>query len=235
MARDMSAEERRKFLMTGTRTAKLAVSRLNGAPHVVPIWFVLDGDDVVFTTGESTVKGKSLLRDGRVALCVDDDHPPFSFVSIEGTASVSRDLDELLKWATRARRSLHGRRPSRAVRPPQRGPRRTPRTSDPDEDHRHRRPRRLAVGHHRDQSRRSSTFSDGRAMTARSPTNTTGRSITSGCCKQHVDHLLTRLHVGLGEAGALNLASPVRTSAIGSSGIASRMRSSVARSGGASR
>jgi PPOX class probable F420-dependent enzyme len=101
MARDMSAEERRTFLMTGTRTAKLAVSRLNGAPHVVPIWFVLDGDDVVFTTGESTVKGKSILRDGRVALCVDDDTPPFSFVSIEGTATVSRDFDDLRKWATK--------------------------------------------------------------------------------------------------------------------------------------
>jgi len=101
MATDMSDRERRAFLMTGTRTAKLAVSRRNGAPHVVPIWFVLDGDDVVFTTGESTVKGKAIQRDGRVALCVDDDNPPFSFVSIEGTTTVSRDYDELLKWATK--------------------------------------------------------------------------------------------------------------------------------------
>ncbi len=101
MATHMSDPERRAFLMTGTRTAKLAVTRRNGAPHVVPIWFVLDGDDVVFTTGENTVKGKAIRRDGRVALCVDDDNPPFSFVSIEGTTTVSRDSDELLKWATR--------------------------------------------------------------------------------------------------------------------------------------
>lgn len=97
----MSDEERRAFLLAGTRTAKLAVSRRNGAPHVVPIWFVLDGDDIVFTTGEDTVKGKSIRRDGRVALCVDDDHPPFSFVAVEGTATVSRDADDLLLWATR--------------------------------------------------------------------------------------------------------------------------------------
>jgi PPOX class probable F420-dependent enzyme len=101
MSTDMSDEQRRAFLMKGTRTAKLAVTRLDGAPHVAPIWFVLDGDDVVFTTGENTIKGKSLLRDGRVAISVDDESPPFSFVIIEGTATISRDADELLRWATR--------------------------------------------------------------------------------------------------------------------------------------
>jgi len=101
MAKHMSDQERREFLSAGTRTAKLAVTRLDGAPHVAPIWFVLDGDDVVFTTGEDTVKGKSIRRDGRVAICVDDDRPPFSFVLLEGTASISRDPDELLLWATR--------------------------------------------------------------------------------------------------------------------------------------
>ncbi len=97
----MSDEERRAFLGAGTRTAKLAVTRLSGAPHVAPIWFVLDGDDVVFTTGADTVKGKALLRDGRVALCVDDEQPPFSFVTIEGTARIGTDIDEMLPWATR--------------------------------------------------------------------------------------------------------------------------------------
>jgi hypothetical protein len=37
----------------------------------------------------------------RVALCVDDDRPPFSFVIIEGTAELSEDPDDLLAWATR--------------------------------------------------------------------------------------------------------------------------------------
>jgi PPOX class probable F420-dependent enzyme len=96
----MSDEERRTFLMQGTRTAKLAVVRANGAPHVAPIWFVLDGDDVIFTTGADTVKGKALRRAGRAALCVDDERPPFAFVTIEGHAEISRDLDEMLRWAT---------------------------------------------------------------------------------------------------------------------------------------
>jgi hypothetical protein len=31
---------------------------------------------------------------------VDDERPPFSFVTVEGRAEVSEDPDELLRWAT---------------------------------------------------------------------------------------------------------------------------------------
>lgn len=101
MARDMPPDERRAFLSTGTRTANLAVTRADGSPHVVPVWFVLDGDDLVFTTGNDTVKGKALRRDGRVAVCVQDDAPPFAFVAIRGIAEVVDDERQLLEWATR--------------------------------------------------------------------------------------------------------------------------------------
>lgn len=83
------------------RTAKLAVVRADGSPHVAPVWVDLDGDEIVFTTSADTIKGKAILRDPRVALCWDDERPPFSFVTIAGTATVSRDPDELLEWATR--------------------------------------------------------------------------------------------------------------------------------------
>ncbi|HEX3623447.1 MAG TPA: PPOX class F420-dependent oxidoreductase [Acidimicrobiales bacterium] len=99
---EMTSEEWRAFLTEPARTAKLATVRADGRPHVAPIWFVLDGDTVVFTTGATTVKGRSILADPRVALCVDDDRPPFSFVLIEGRAEVVvDDPDALLLWATR--------------------------------------------------------------------------------------------------------------------------------------
>jgi len=90
----------REFVMFETRTAKVATVRSNGQPHVTPVGFVLDGDDVVFTTGMKSVKGKSLLRGGIVALCVDEECAPYSFVIIEGTVSLSEDDDDLRKWAT---------------------------------------------------------------------------------------------------------------------------------------
>ncbi|MFJ6865032.1 PPOX class F420-dependent oxidoreductase [Streptomyces termitum] len=96
----MTEEQWRAFVSAGTRTGKLATVRADGAPHVVPVWFVLDGDAFVFTTGKDTVKGRNLARDGRVSLCVDDEAPPFSFVTLSGRAELSEDPAELLHWAT---------------------------------------------------------------------------------------------------------------------------------------
>ena len=98
----MSEREWRAFVTHGTRTAALATTRRDGRPHVAPIWFVLDDDgSVVFTTEADSVKGRTLRRDPRVALGIDDETPPFAFVLIEGTATISADLDEMLGWATR--------------------------------------------------------------------------------------------------------------------------------------
>ncbi|MFN8024426.1 MAG: PPOX class F420-dependent oxidoreductase [Acidimicrobiales bacterium] len=83
------------------RTGKLAVTRLDGSPHVAPVWVDLDGDQLVFMTSADTIKGKSILRDGRVAICFDDERPPFSFVTITGTTTTSTDPDDLLAWGTR--------------------------------------------------------------------------------------------------------------------------------------
>jgi PPOX class probable F420-dependent enzyme len=98
--RTMTTEQWHEFVMDGTLTGKLAVTRPDGRPHVTPIWFVLDGDDVVLNTGAQSVKGRALRRDPRVCLSVDDQRPPYSFVVIEGVAELSEDLGELRRWAT---------------------------------------------------------------------------------------------------------------------------------------
>ncbi|RKE20164.1 hypothetical protein BX266_3513 [Streptomyces sp. TLI_171] len=97
----MTEPEWRAFLAHGTRTGKLATTRADGRPHVAPIWFLLDGEDLVFNTGRDTVKGRTLARDGRAALCVDDDRPPFAFVLVEGEATLIEDLADVRHWAGR--------------------------------------------------------------------------------------------------------------------------------------
>ena len=89
----MGGEERRRFMMEGTRTGKLATVRPDASPHVTPIWFVLDGDDVVLMTGSRTTKGRNLRRDPRASLVVDDERPPFAYVRVDGVAELSDDLD----------------------------------------------------------------------------------------------------------------------------------------------
>lgn len=99
--REMTRQEWRAFLLERPRPGVLATVRADGRPHAAPVWFDLDGDDVVFTTWHASVKGRSLRRDGRATLCVDDEDPPFSFVVVEGVVSLTGDLDQLRPWARR--------------------------------------------------------------------------------------------------------------------------------------
>lgn len=98
----------REFLTRGTRTGKLGYLSGDGRPLVAPVWFVLEGDDVVFNTGASTAKGRYLARDPRVTLCVDLEQPPYAFVQIQGAAVISTDPDELVRVATEIGRRYMG-------------------------------------------------------------------------------------------------------------------------------
>lgn len=102
MPDDASEQWWKRFVdETPARTAKLAVVRRDGSPHIAPVWAVRDGEDIVFMTSADTIKGKAILRDGRVSLCWDNETPPFDFVTMSGTTTTSADPGELLKWATR--------------------------------------------------------------------------------------------------------------------------------------
>jgi PPOX class probable F420-dependent enzyme len=76
---------------------------------VVPIWFVVDDDgSLLFTTWGDGIKGKSIRRDGRVSLCVDEEQPPYAYVRVDGATTVSQDPEELRRWAIRIARRYMG-------------------------------------------------------------------------------------------------------------------------------
>jgi PPOX class probable F420-dependent enzyme len=88
------------FLMAQPHTAKIATVRPDGRPHVAPIWFALDGEDILFTTGGNTAKARNLRHSPWVSICVDDEMPPFAFVKVDGTVEFSEDMTAMLHWAT---------------------------------------------------------------------------------------------------------------------------------------
>ena len=94
----MTERQWRAFVTHGTRTGKLSTVRADGSPHVTPVWFLLDGDDIVLTTEQTGVKGRNLARDERFALCVDEDRPPYAFVLLQGRATISEDPDDMSRW-----------------------------------------------------------------------------------------------------------------------------------------
>ena len=118
----MSRMQIRKFLNKGTFTGKLATVKKDGSSHVVPIWFVLDyrnNEDkigtIFFTTFVGSVKAENIQRDNRISMCIDDQTPPFTFVTIHGTAKLyPYKQKEVLKWATRIAKRYMGKNDSKA-------------------------------------------------------------------------------------------------------------------------
>ena len=90
----------RAFLAHGTRTGKLAYLAASGRPLVAPVWFIVEGDGLVFNTGRETAKERALTRDPRASLCVDEEEPPYAFVQVQGEAELSEDPAELVRTAT---------------------------------------------------------------------------------------------------------------------------------------
>jgi hypothetical protein len=52
-------------------------------------------------TAQDSIKAKSMHRDPRVSLCVDDEVTPFAYVELEGTVVMSDGADQGRYWATR--------------------------------------------------------------------------------------------------------------------------------------
>src|SRR5207237_3845369 len=100
MPHTMTPDEIHACLSHGTRTAKFATSGPGGQPHVMPVWFVLDREELVFTTWGDSVKGRNLRQNPRAAVIVDEEVAPYAFVHIRGHVTLSEDLEELLRFAT---------------------------------------------------------------------------------------------------------------------------------------
>ncbi len=130
----MTDAERRTFLMCGTRTGGAATVRADGRPHVVPVWFLLDGDTMVFSTRHKSVKARN-MRDPRALLCVDEETPPYAFVLVEGTVSLSTTPTPCAPGRP-DRRPIHGCRSGVEAYGARNAARRAVSPPPPDEDHR---------------------------------------------------------------------------------------------------
>ena len=97
----MTKDEIKNFILQGTFTGKLGTINKDGTTHVVPIWYTVDGEgNIIFNTGDKSVKAKNIRRVNRVRLCVDDQTPLFSFVIVDGIAEIiSDEPSEVYKWA----------------------------------------------------------------------------------------------------------------------------------------
>jgi PPOX class probable F420-dependent enzyme len=71
-------------LFSGANTAHLATLLPDGAPHSVPLWVDLEGDQIALLTSANSRKGRNLDRDPRVAISVTDKDQPFVMATVRG-------------------------------------------------------------------------------------------------------------------------------------------------------
>jgi len=70
----------------------LATTSADGFPHAVPLWYMLDGDDIVITSERRAAKVANLLRDNRAALVIGGKPGEGPAYLLRGRASISDDV-----------------------------------------------------------------------------------------------------------------------------------------------
>jgi PPOX class probable F420-dependent enzyme len=71
--------------------ARLGVIDADGYPHTVPLWFLLDGDDILITSFRDTRKVDHLRRNPRASLVVGGDALQWEGYMIKGEVTIEDD------------------------------------------------------------------------------------------------------------------------------------------------
>ena len=100
----LAPDEVRAFLEEPGHLVRLATVDDDGAPHVVPIWFIYEDGRIWITPRERSSWWRHVQRDRRVALVVDEEPPPYRKVVVRGEIDVVHGVGEDDAWRDRYRR-----------------------------------------------------------------------------------------------------------------------------------
>jgi PPOX class probable F420-dependent enzyme len=95
----MTDEERHAFL-DEQRIVQVTTLGPNGRPHLMPLWYVPDGDDLIGWTYAKSQKTKNLERDPRATIGIDTgvEYQELRGVMMECDVEIERDPDEVVKY-----------------------------------------------------------------------------------------------------------------------------------------
>ena len=94
----MIPEEHRPFLESHS-LAVVGFARKSGPPSLSPVYYFVDGDEIVFSTTTKRGKGRAVARSGELTLCIIDTNPPFPYLTVFGTAKAEKEsaVDTMMK------------------------------------------------------------------------------------------------------------------------------------------
>jgi hypothetical protein len=97
---DMTPAEREAFL-ADLHVGVLAVEHPGHGPLALPIWYQFEDGVVVVHTEGSLLKTRLMQAAGRATLTVQDEKPPYKYVSVEGPVEIVHEHYDALPMATR--------------------------------------------------------------------------------------------------------------------------------------
>jgi PPOX class probable F420-dependent enzyme len=108
--------EQRAFLLE-RHFAVLGTTNASGSPHITVMWYLLDGDEILFNTAAGRAKEINLERDPRASLLVYAEDG-YSYIRIDGRVKVVTDPETTQRDIRRLGSRYYGdeTRVERAVR-----------------------------------------------------------------------------------------------------------------------
>ncbi len=98
-----------RALLSGPNIAHLATLLKDGAPHSVPLWVDLEGDQIAIFTEPKALKARNMDRDGRVALSITQADRPLTSAVIRGRVSERLEGDPAWAIVDRMSRKYEGK------------------------------------------------------------------------------------------------------------------------------
>ena len=78
-------------ILQGPYTGVLTTLFSDGSPQSTHLWFLLDGDDILFSTTAGKQKLRNIARDPRATFAVYNPTNDMSYVEVRGTIVVTED------------------------------------------------------------------------------------------------------------------------------------------------
>ena len=86
----MTPEERKAFLREH-RLAIVGAERKDAPPQLSPVYYVMDGDDLLISTTATRAKAKVIRHNSRVSVCVLGEQQPFPYLTVYGRGQIETD------------------------------------------------------------------------------------------------------------------------------------------------
>ena len=86
----VTPEERTKFLAEH-RLCVVGYARKAGPPALTPVYYAMDGGDIIISTTRSRAKARAIARDPRVSVCVLGEQQPFPYLTVYGRGRIEEE------------------------------------------------------------------------------------------------------------------------------------------------